>query len=218
MTYPAGAGGDLGRSRAELFPLSAPPSNLAVVDVGRKLSRRCAQRVARRSRVFERNSQIVSVLNDMMGFANSTVESATPNVAQQSALLRIHNAAAERPPPPNQCSSKAALRELLQLGPSYSARPGAVCPYQRDLLSIPRDQAGAVRLSDVLDPALADDVSRFEERLLLSPEERAAISEDPIDPGCYMDQSWSTMLVRMQILFLTYSVVACYLLPPIRAA
>ena len=97
----------------------------------------------------------------------------------------------QRPPPVSHESDKAALSQLLanKLPSSYgsSEAVGAVSVYQREKVSLPKDQSNPVQLDQLLPPHEAERLNAFEKQMLLGDEEMSAVLEKGLDGDMYVD-------------------------------
>lgn len=150
-------------------------------------SRRATQRVVRRRLLLAREQDTVRALNSLAGFED---EAQWPvqvlNSAQRSALVHIHRAHVDRPPPDSHQSPQAALRQLLKIGAAYES-PGQLASYVREKVSLPSGQEAAVELLSILPDRDRKILENFEEEMLLGPEERAAVLETGVEGLSHMD-------------------------------
>ena len=175
----------------DLFPLPLPLDEGYVGELDDLGSRRARQRVHRRRTLVERERGTSWALNSLAGFADSSAWPSAPlNSAQLKALQHVRCARRARPPPLDNDSAQAALRQLLckKAGTSYSGdQPGQLTSYDRSRLSLPRGQKNPAILANLLPPAERHRLDHFEEEMLLSSEEAGAVLEVGLEGECYMD-------------------------------
>ena len=176
----------------DLLPLPLP-SDCGYSGLARELSsRRARQRVVKRRVLCRREADTIRSLNRLAGFENEAHwPLSSQNFAQKSAMARVHLAHQQRAPPVIHESDKAALLQLLanKLPSSYgsSEAVGAVSVYQREMVSLPKDQTSPVQLEQLLPPLEAERVKSFEDRMLLGDEEMSAVLEKGLEGDMYVD-------------------------------
>ena len=181
------------RRFGDLLPLPLPLDDGFQGPLFELNSRRSRQRVQRRRLLHQREVETVMALNSLGGFESGCPLPTSPkNLAQRSVLKRVHEAHMSRAPPVLSESPQAALRQLLKgkAGPGYnevSEGPGALASYVPDRLSLPRGQNEPVDLLDILPPREKEQLLHFEEHLLLSGEEMAAVQEKGFVNDYYLD-------------------------------
>lgn len=148
----------------------------------RNLSRPCVQLVKRRGQIHDRSNSAISGLNSLVGFPQERERPSAALTNARAATNRISCAVRGRIASAQHFCPKAVLRELLRLGLVYSFRPGDVAPYDSNLVSIPTDQIGAISLESVLDASSREALQKIDSRMLLTPEELAALAEEPEEP------------------------------------
>ena len=79
------------------------------------------------------------------------------------------------------------LANRLPSGYFGGSSVGAVTPYERELVSLPRDQDEPVDLLSLLPDREKDRVAHFEEQMLLSEEERGGVLEKGLEGDMYVD-------------------------------
>ena len=93
----------------------------------------------------------------------------------------------QRPRPVERMSEQEALRQLLAKRAGYGDSPGSLASLVVDRLSLPRGQQRPVPLEQILPQEDAERLRDFEEKMLLSPEERAAVIERGFSDECFLD-------------------------------
>ena len=176
----------------DLLPLPLPLDHGHDGDICQLGSRRARQRVARRRLLLQREKETVRGINFLAGFEKEAERPMEPqNFAQKSALARVHQAHAQRAPPVVNESGKAALVQLLanKLPSGYfgGSVAGAVTPFERELVSLPRDQQEPVDLLSLLPEGEKSRVQDFESQMLLSEEERGGVLEKCLEGDMYVD-------------------------------
>lgn len=177
----------------DVLPLPMPIDYGFAGEVYELNSRRSQKRVAKRRRDMQDAKDTVWALNHLAGFED---ESKWPisirNQAQAECMRRVKQCHAQRPPPIQRETGQEALRQLLRhkgdRGYSeVSDSPGQLAVFVRERLSLPRDQKQPVLLSTILPEKEQHRLECFEEEMMLSPEERAAVLEKGFQGDCYLD-------------------------------
>ena len=151
-------------------------------------SRRAQQRVGFRHFALRRARASVRCLNQLAGFQDETSWPVFPkNRAQEASIRHIVQSHMQRPRPVERMSEQEALRQLLAKRAGYGDSPGSLASLVVDRLSLPRGQHKPVSLEEVLPPREADFLKDFERKMLLSPEERAAVLERGLEGECFLD-------------------------------
>ena len=179
-------------SFGDLFPWPLPREHGYEGGLAGLASRRSRQRVARRRLLLENEKESVRCLNRLAGFEDERFWPAEPrNFAQLSSLGVVHMAHQTRAPPVEQESPQAALRQLLRKKvPSCydeGGGPGRLVGYERSKVSLPRGQHEPVDLARLLPPLEKMQLDDFEQHMLLSGEEMAAVLEKGLESCCYLD-------------------------------
>ncbi|CAE7559605.1 ppt1 [Symbiodinium natans] len=112
-------------------------------------------------------------------------------VTEDEATVRSLNQMAgfvdEKSWPVEDMSDQEALRQLLARRAGYGDSPGALASLVLERLSLPRGQSEPVSLLDVLPEDEVRRVQNFEDDMMLSPEERAAVLEQGLEGECHID-------------------------------
>lgn len=142
--------------------------------------------------MLRREVETVRSLNHLAGFEDEACWPFEPlNFAQKSAMRRIHLAHAQRAPPVDDETDKAALLQLLSSkaasGYFSSVAAGAVTPYEKGAVSLPRDQRKPVDLESILPPRERQRLTSFSSEMMLSDEEMAAVLERGMEGDMYVD-------------------------------
>ena len=154
---------------SEIFPL---PTARLEGPARAGLSRGCRQQVARRHAVLKRSNEIIEALNHLSGSEASVP--VLSSQARDSVLHDIVNRVVEDPPDKSDPDPKAAWQALLGHRSSpYEEEPCREVAYSLEKLSLP-ERAGQCALSDCLTGNDFLDLSRFEERLMLTQSELKA--------------------------------------------
>ena len=175
----------------DVFPLPLPRDLGYAGDVHSLRSRRSRQRVHKRRTLVDRERGSVWALNTLAGFPD---EAGWPshclNRAQESVIERVKRAHRTRPPPLDDASPQAALRQLLmkKAGSAYGVdQPGQLVSYSREKLSIPRDQLTPVNLESILPEREREQLADFESHMLLDDESIALVLERGFQGDCHLD-------------------------------
>ena len=177
----------------DLFPMPLPVDHGFPGEVGGISSRRARQRVQKRRLLLLREAETVRALNNLAGFKDEGRWPAfAVNHVQEAVLRRVHKAHLHRPPPVEQQSGQAALRQLLKSKApgGYQLEPigaGSLASYVPEKLSLPRGQGKPVDLKTILPPREKRQLENFKTEMLLSPEEMAGVQERGFHGDCYLD-------------------------------
>ena len=127
-------------------------------------------------------------LNQLAGFPDERSWPIFPkNQAQAASQKHIVQCHLQRARPVERMSEQEALRQLLAKRAGYGDSPGSLASLVVDRLSLPKGQERPVSLGQILPKEDAERLKDFEEKMLLSPEERAAVIERGFSDECFLD-------------------------------
>ena len=146
--------------------MSAEQSSGGLFDVGGGGSRGVQQRLNKRSQVTKQANEAIWALNTLSGVHTNC--SVTPNRCRSDAVDRVFDLIQGDPPPDGVPSPKEAFTALLGSKASsyFLEDPCSEAVYDLARLSLP-EVAGQCHLSATLSVSELDDLSRFENRLML---------------------------------------------------
>ena len=118
-------------------------------------------------------------INELGGFRGmDAVPKRALSAAQEDSLRRIRLAHALAAPAGLLPKPQAALRQLLKEGASYSAVPGRLAVYDRELVSLSRGQQDPVERSAVLGGKALEQYLHWERDMKVGHKELARAQED----------------------------------------